>query len=65
MIETELRERQFAPIVRLEVEKGMDPVHRGMLAAELGLNEADDVYRGRGHDRRCATFELAAPRPPL
>jgi len=44
MIETELRDRKFAPIVRLEVEDGMDPVRRGMLAAELGLNEASDVF---------------------
>ena len=43
LIETELRERHFAPIVRLEVQAGMDPVHRGMLAAELGLNEEQDV----------------------
>ncbi|MBW2315449.1 MAG: polyphosphate kinase 1 [Deltaproteobacteria bacterium] len=43
MIETELRERQFAPIVRLEVAKGMLPIHRGMLAAELGLDEESDV----------------------
>jgi polyphosphate kinase len=44
MIETELRERRFAPIVRLEVAEGMDPVHRGMLAAELGLDEHQDVF---------------------
>ena len=44
MIETELRHRHFAPIVRLEVYKGMDPTHRGMLAAELGLNEEADVF---------------------
>ena len=44
MIETELRERHFAPIVRLEVSKGMNPTHRGMLAAELGLNETQDVF---------------------
>lgn len=44
MIETELRERRFAPIVRLEVEKHMDPIHRGMLAAELGLDEASEVF---------------------
>ena len=44
MIETELRDRKFAPIVRLEVREGMDPVHRGMLAAELGLNESSDVF---------------------
>jgi polyphosphate kinase len=44
MIETELRHRHFAPIVRLEVLKGMDPTLRGMLAAELGLNEESDVF---------------------
>jgi polyphosphate kinase len=43
-IETELRERHFAPIVRLEVSAGMNPTHRGMLAAELGLNEEQDVF---------------------
>ncbi len=48
MIETELRERKFAPIVRLEVEKNMDPVHRGMLAAELGLDEASEVFEVDG-----------------
>lgn len=44
MIETELRDRKFAPIVRLEVREGMDRVHRGMLAAELGLDESSDVF---------------------
>ncbi len=44
MIETELRERRFAPIVRLEVEKHMDATHRGMLAAELGLDEVNEVF---------------------
>jgi len=48
MIETELRERKFAPIVRLEVEKNMDPVHRGMLAAELGLDETNEVFEVDG-----------------
>ncbi|MES9891433.1 MAG: polyphosphate kinase 1 [Candidatus Thiodiazotropha sp.] len=43
-IETELRERHFAPIVRLEVSAGMSPTHRGMLAAELGLDEEQDVF---------------------
>jgi polyphosphate kinase len=43
MIEAELQDRKFAPIVHLAVMKGMDPVHRGMLAAELGLNEEQDV----------------------
>ncbi len=44
MIETELRHRHFAPIVRLEVLKDMNPTRRGMLAAELGLNEEADVF---------------------
>ena len=44
MIEAELRDRKFAPIVRLQVNQAMDPVHRGMLAAELGLDEATDVF---------------------
>lgn len=44
MIEIELRERHFAPIVRLEVSRGMNPTHRGMLAAELGLDESQDVF---------------------
>ena len=44
MIESELQERKFAPIVRLEVVSGMDPVHKGRLAAELDLDEASDVF---------------------
>jgi len=44
LIESELQERRFAPIVRLEVEKGMDPAHRGLLAAELGLDNSRDVF---------------------
>jgi polyphosphate kinase len=48
LIESELRERKLAPIVRLEIEGGMDPVHRGMLAAELGLDEESDVFEVQG-----------------
>jgi polyphosphate kinase len=44
MIEAELRDRRFAPIVRLEIAQGMNPVHRGMLAVELGLREDQDVF---------------------
>lgn len=59
LIETELRERHFAPIVRLEIQKGMDPVRRGMLAAELGLNEAEDVFEVEGMMGLRDLFELA------
>jgi polyphosphate kinase len=44
LIETELRDRRMAPIVRVEVALGMEPLHRGMLAAELGLDERADVF---------------------
>jgi polyphosphate kinase len=44
LIESELRERKFAPIVRLQVATGMDSTHRGRLAAELGLDEQADVF---------------------
>jgi len=44
MIESELRDRRFAPIVRLEVPAGMNSASRGMLAAELGLDEHADVF---------------------
>jgi polyphosphate kinase len=48
LIESALLERKFAPIVRLEVKPGMDPVRRGRLAAELGLNEEQDVFETEG-----------------
>ena len=44
MIESEVRDRRFAPIVRLETVEGIEPLHRGMLAAELGLDEEEDVF---------------------
>ncbi len=44
MIEAELRDRKFAPIVRLETAAGIRAAHRGMLAAELGLDEAVDIF---------------------
>jgi polyphosphate kinase len=44
MIEAELRERKFAPIVRLQTQIGINPHHKGMLAAELGLDPDSDVY---------------------
>jgi polyphosphate kinase len=44
MIETELKERRFAPIVRMEVAEGIPILQRGRLAAELSINENDDVF---------------------
>ncbi len=48
MIESELRDRRFAPIVRLQIQGDMDETSRGMLAAELGLNEFEDVFNAGG-----------------
>ncbi len=48
MIESELLDRRFAPIVRLEVIQGMNSVHRGMLASELNLDERSDVFEVDG-----------------
>lgn len=48
LIETELRDRKFAPIVRLEVDPEMPAELRGMLAAELGLDEHTDVFDVEG-----------------
>jgi len=48
MIESELRDRRFAPIVRLQVQGDMDETSRGMLAAELGLDEREDVFDAGG-----------------
>jgi polyphosphate kinase len=64
MIETELRERHFAPIVRLEVQPGMERIHRGMLAAELGLNEDEDVFEVEGMMALRDLFEVAGIEKP-
>lgn len=58
MIESELKERKFAPIVRLEIGTGMDPVHRGRLAAELELDEENDVFEVPGLLAMRDLFEL-------
>ncbi len=47
VIESEVRHRRFANIVRVVVQHDMDSTRRGMLAAELGLDEAD-VFEKRG-----------------
>jgi len=59
MIESELRDRHFAPIVRLQIGKGMNPTHRGMLAAELGLDEEADVFEVESMIAMRDLFEIA------
>jgi len=48
VIESALRDRKFAEIVRLEVSNDIDLVHKGMLAAELEINEQEDVVTVEG-----------------
>ncbi|APG26764.1 RNA degradosome polyphosphate kinase [Syntrophotalea acetylenivorans] len=48
LIESALRERKFAPIVRLEILPDMNESHRGLLAAELGLDQEADVFEVNG-----------------
>jgi polyphosphate kinase len=60
MIEIELRERRFAPVVRLQVFQSMAPYLRGRLASELGLDEASDVFEAIGLMGMRDLAELAA-----
>ena len=65
VIEAGVRMRRLAPIVRLQVQGGMDPDRLGMLTAELGL-KPDDVYEGDGPLGLRDLMELATlPRPEL
>jgi len=64
MIETELRERKFAPIVRLQVQSGMNATHKGMLASELGLNEDNDVFEVDGMMNMSDLFQLTKLKLP-
>ncbi|MBX3271178.1 MAG: polyphosphate kinase 1 [Sandaracinaceae bacterium] len=66
LIETELKERKFASIVRMTVAAGMTPLTRGYLAAELGLHEEDDVFEMPGMLGLADLMELVrADRPDL
>ncbi len=66
MIESALRERKFAEIVRLEVGWGMSEQHRGMLSAELGVDEERDVFEVNGVLGKADLWEIAAiDRPDL
>ncbi|XCN71407.1 MAG: polyphosphate kinase 1 [Candidatus Electrothrix aestuarii] len=60
VIETALRNRKFAEIVRLEVDAKMSAAHRGMLAAELGIDEDKDVFTVEGIIGKRDLFEIAA-----
>jgi polyphosphate kinase len=48
LIETGLRRRRFAPIVRLEVARGMEPARQTMLASTFGLQDPGDLFEVEG-----------------
>jgi polyphosphate kinase len=58
VIQAELRERQFAPIVRLEVQPNMLPDVRERLADVLGLADKRDVIERRLFPAFCDLEEL-------
>ncbi len=60
LIESELRDRRIAPIVRMQFSKGMNPIHKGMLSAELRLDENKDVFEVDGLMAKRDLMELMA-----
>jgi polyphosphate kinase len=77
LIEIELRDRKFAPVVRLQVDRSMASMLRGRVAAELGLDESSDVFEAEGMLGQRDLMEIAtldipelrdpphAPAPPV
>lgn len=66
VIESALRDRKFAEIVRLEVGSGILDQHKGKLAAELQVDETKDVYEVDGILGLRDLFQIAAiDRPDL
>jgi polyphosphate kinase len=59
LIESELKERRFAPVVRLEVAASMSAAQRSKLASALQLHEVDDVFEVPALLAMCDLAELA------
>lgn len=64
MIESELRERRLASIVRLEVSENMSEEHRLLLASELELDKVKDVFAKEGLLGLKDLFEIAGVKRP-
>ena len=58
LIESELRERKFAPIVRAQVRKGLDAIHKRFLSRELNLDEQHDLFETESMLGKHDLFEL-------
>lgn len=66
LIEEELRDRKFAPIVRLQVRRGMDRSFRRLVLSELELDDEEDVFETDSMLGMRDLFEIAAlPIPGL
>lgn len=63
-IESEVRSRKFATVVRLTVNEDMDPIRRGMLTAEIGLKDETDTFAGEGMLSMRDLFEIVAINKP-
>ncbi|NOZ33454.1 MAG: polyphosphate kinase 1 [Alphaproteobacteria bacterium] len=59
MIAGELRDRKFAPVVRLQTSPDVSSEIRAMLAGKLGLIEAEDVFVAKDMVALGALMELA------
>ena len=64
LIESELRERKFAPIVRIEVARGMDSTHRGTLGGRARARRAGDVFEVDGFLGIARSDRARGPRHP-
>ena len=64
LIESELRDRKFARIVRIVTESDMNSEHRGMLAAELRLDESADVFESDSMIAMADLFQLTSLENP-
>ncbi len=58
LIESELRNRQFAPVVRLQVSADTDPAHQRLLVHELGLDPSE-VFEVEGLQALRDLMEIA------
>lgn len=64
MIEEELRNRKFAPTVRLEITQSMSAAQRAMLIRELGVDTNTDVYETDGLLGKADLMEFLAMNLP-
>ena len=65
LVESELKERKFAPFVRLEAAAGMNRLQRAKLASGLQLHEESDVFEVPSLFALCDLFEIARLEYPL